>query len=183
MLPTLKTHIWYLVLIAVGVFGFHVWLQEHDARVAAENAIKASEQQVKTLQTQIATTDTKTAQTVQQVRTVVVQAKTQAQIVQTIPQLTDVPLNVRSGPTPSTVVVDSTALLTVVSDLKIASVQLAGCQSNYAAEQAIVEQKDLQIAALKKKPKFWKRVKGDMELVATGIGIVGTLVVLHGGKL
>lgn len=143
-----KTHAVYIALVALLLFFGHIWLSEHDARVQAENTIKG-------LKSQIVTTDKQTAQTVQTVRTIVLKTKTPAQVIAAIPELTDVPLNARPGPTPSTVVVDSSALLTVVADLKITTTQLAGCQSDYKAEQEMV-------VALKKKPKFWKRIESKL---------------------
>jgi hypothetical protein len=164
MLTELKTHVVYIALIALLCIFGHVWLSEHDARVAAENTIKG-------LKSQIVTTDAQVTQKTAQVTQIVKVTKTPAQVVAALPQLTDVDLNARVGPAPSTVVVDSTALLTVVADLKTTSIQLAGCQSDYAAEQQMV-------AALKKKPKFWKRVKKTVEFTGVVLGI-GAVLGIH----
>lgn len=166
------THLFYIVLIVGGILSFRVWLGEHDARVAAENAMNQSQAQIVTLQKQIKDNDTVAAQKVQTIVKVVQAAKTPEQIVQAIPQLTDLPLNTRTIPgDPVDVEVNAQQFVTVLGDLKIAQTNLGACQADLIAEKIIDAQKDTQIATLKKKPKFLSRVKHVAEAVGVGIAI------------
>lgn len=167
-----RTHIFYLVLIAVGVFGAHTWLQEHDARVKAESAIKEQQAVVATLQQQIATNTAQAAAKVQTVVKIVHDAVTPAQVVQAAPLLTDLPLRPRIAiDNPSQVSVDAGPLVTVLGQGRVDAINLAACQSNLTAETAIVDAKQKEIVALTKKPKFFKRVAGVAKAVGVGIGI------------
>jgi hypothetical protein len=152
----LKTHAAYIAsIIALLIFG-HVWLSEHDARVQAENTIK-------TLKSQIVTTDTQAVQKVKVITQIVKVAQTPAQVVTAVPQLTDVALNARVAvDNPAQVSVDALPLLNELAQAKIDSIDLGACKSD-------LKNTNLEVAALKKKPKFWKRVKKDAEELAIAI--------------
>lgn len=174
-----KTHLFYLVLIAGGVFGAHVWLQEHDARVKADGVIKQQEVLVTTLQQQIAANDAQAAAKVQTVVKIVHDAVTPAQVVQAAPKLTDVPLNTRLAvDNPSQVSIDAVPFVALLGQAKVDAVNLAACTVDLKAETAIVAAKDTEIVALKKKPKFLRRVLGAAKAVGVGIGI--GLLLSHG---
>lgn len=168
-----KTHIFYIVVIVIGVVAFRTWLSEHDARMKADAAIQQAEITIKTLQDHQAATDAAATQKVQTVVKIVHDATTPAQVVTSLPQIDTqiaAQLNARQVPmSPADVQVNAAALIQVVGDLKTSQVQLGACQSNLADEKAIAAQKEIEIAALKKKPSFWARVKSHGKWAVAGI--------------
>ena len=168
-----KTHLFYILLIAGGVFSFHTWLQEHDARVAAENSIKVSQAKIETLQNQITATNAAVTQKTAVVTQIVKAAKTPTQVVAAVPQLTNLPLAVRIAPSlaPNEVAVDATALIQLAGEAKAAEIKIDGLQQNYTACQAIVTEEKNEIAALKKKPKFFARLKTVAKDFGIGVGV------------
>lgn len=174
-----KTHIFYIVLIIVAVCGAHYWLLEHDARVKADGVIKQQEAAVATLQQQIATNNAQAAAKVQTVIKIVHDAVTPAQVVQAAPALTDVPLHARvSIDNPSQVSVDAQPLVQVLGQSKEDAINLAACKVDLNAETGIVTAKQSEIAALKKKPNFFNRVKAVAKVFGVGVGI-GLLLSHH----
>jgi ribosomal protein L11 len=174
-----KTHIFYIVLIAVGLIAFRSWLQEHDARQAADNTVKQQEAQVADLKQQIVTANQQAAQKVQVVTKIVHDAVTPSQVVAAIPSLTNVPLNTREVPgNPTDVLVAAQPLIQLAGDDKAAHIQLEACQQVGALKDQQLTAKDVEIAALKKKPSFWKRVLGTAKAVGVGVGI-GLLLSTH----
>ena len=174
-----KTHLFYILLIAGAVVGAHVWLQEHDARVKADGVIKQLEVVVATLQQQIAANDAQAAVKVVTITKVVHAARTPAQVVQALPKITEVPLEARVAvDNPSQVSVDALPLVTLLGQGKVDAVNLAACTVDLQAEKTIVVAKDSEIVALKKKPKFLKRVLGIAKTVGVGVGI-GLLISGH----
>ena len=179
-LPTfLLSHAVWIVGIVVALVMGHVALQEHDQRIAAEAAIKSSQATIATLQQQIATTNAQAAQKVQTITKIVHDlgpSPTTGQIVTAIPQLTDAPLNARViANDPTDVSVASAPFLQFVQQAATDKVSLAACQSDLKNETAITTQKDAQIAALKKKPAFLKRVKKTLEMIAICVTIGAAL--------
>jgi len=168
-----KTHLFYIILIVVGVVAFRSWEQEHDARLLAEQQVKQSDAQVKTLQQQITTNTALAAQKVQVVTKIVHDAKTPAQQIAAIPQLTDVPLNTRPivGLPDGVVAVDLAPLVAELGQCKQDAINLGACTQNYNTCQGIVSLRNAEIVVLKKKPSFWHRVSGVAKSVGVGIGI------------
>lgn len=189
----LKTHLFYIVLIVGGVISFRVWLQEHDARVKADETVKQEELIVKQqetavayLQTQIAATQTQAAQKVQAVQQVVKKATTPQEVVKTLPTLTDLPLAPRPvSDSPTAVEVEAQPLIELAGELKTAEVKLDACQQvsdlqvkQLAAKDAVIEAKDTEVKALKKKPRLFKRLLNVGKAVGVGVGI-GLLISTH----
>jgi len=174
-----KTHLFYIILIVGGVIGFRSWLAEHDQRLASDAAVKQNQVIVADLRQQIAARDAAAAIQKATVVKITQAAKTPEQIVQAIPQLTDVPLNTRIVPglQPTEVAVQAPALLQLVSDLKTTSIDLATCQGDLADEKKIAATDEDTIKELRKKPKFWARVKSHGKA-----GIVGA-VILEGVRI
>jgi hypothetical protein len=171
-----KTHLFYIILIAVGLFSFHAWQQEHDARLLAEQTVKQTDAQVKTLQQQIVTNNTQAAAKVQVVTKIVHDAVTPAQQIAAVPQLSDVQLNAREIPSlapdgPPEVAVDLAPLVMELGQCRQDSINLGACTQNYNACQDIVKARDGEIVVLKKKPNFFHRVVGVAKAVGVGIGI------------
>lgn len=177
MVDYAKTHLFYIVLIVGGVLSFRVWLSEHDARVQAENAVKQAQVTVASLQKQIDSIPPQTAAKVQVVTKVVHDAVTPSQVVAAVPTLTDVPLATRAIPG-NTVDVEVAAvpLVTVLGEFKTAQIELGACQQTDALKDKQLAAKDTEIAALKKKPKFFKRVEHAAEAIGVGVAI-GVLLV------
>jgi len=162
----ITTHLFYIILIAVGVVSFRMWLSEHDARLTADAKVKEA-------QTQIASIVTQAAAQVKVVTKVVHDAVTPSQVVAAVPTLTDVPLATREiTGNPVDVEVAAQPLMQLVGELKTAQIELGACQQ-------VSVLKDQQIAALKKKPKFFTRLKRVAEAVGVGVGI-GLLLGAHG---
>ena len=92
-------------------------------------------------------------------------AVTPSQVVAAIPTLTDVPLATREiTGNPVDVEVAAQPLMQLVGELKTAQIELGACQQ-------VSGLKDQQIVALKKKPKFFTRLKHVAEAVGVGVGI------------
>lgn len=173
------THLFYIILIIVGVVGTHVWLQEHDARIAAENVVKVQELKVADLQSQIETTQQQAATKVQVITKIVHDAVTPSQVVAAIPSLTNIPLETRAVPgDPVDVTVAAAPLVQLAGEAKTAEINLAACENVGLLKDQQLLAKDTEIKALKKKPRFFKRVFGVAKAVGVGVGI-GLLISGH----
>lgn len=179
----LGTHLFYIAVIAIALLCGRAWIGEHDARLLAEQQIKKSEQQVVDLQKQIATNDAAATKQLSILQTQQQQTKTPQQAIAAIPTLADIPLNARPGPTLGTTVVDIMPLFQELNECKQDAVKLNACQSDYKAEVAIVAQKDDQIKALTKKPRFWKRVASTLKTVLFGAAAAEVLHIAIKGAL
>lgn len=165
-----KTHLFYLVLIAIGVISARAWLQEHDARVAADNVVKQQQAEVANLQSQIAATQAQAEQRVNQITQIVKKATTPSGVVKTLPTLTPLPLNPQPV-SPTQVEVDAEPLVQLAGEAKTAEVQLQACQQVSDLKDKQLAAKDTEIVALKKKPRFLKRVTDVAKAVGIGVAI------------
>lgn len=165
-----KTHLFYIILIVMGLIAFRSWLSEHDQRMLADQAVKQADEKVKDLQQQIVAVNAAAAQKVQTVVKIVHDAQTPSQVVQAIPQLTDAPLNARVAPdNPSQVSVDAAPFVQLLGQCKQDNINLGACTQNYNTCQQIVKERDTEIVALKKKPSFWANIKSHGKAAAIGI--------------
>lgn len=172
MLSKLNPHVFYLVVIALGVVGFRSWLTEHDLRVKAEEAIKANQTQIVALQGQIKTTTDAAQKQVQVVVKTVQAIKTPQQAIATIPDLSTLPLNSRPIPdAPDKVAVDAIPLVQELASCKETTIELGACQANSLAKDKIIADQTQEITALKRKPEFWHRVWADTKKITVGVGI------------
>ena len=171
----LVSHLVWVVAIAVGLVIGRIALQEHDEKVLAEASIKASQTTIATLQQQVKDRDAQLAQKVQVITKVVHDlgpAPTTGQIVAAVPQLTDAPLNARTIPGDAVnISVAAFPLVQVLQQAATDHLALGACQGDLKDQKSIDAQKDSQIAALRKKPKFLDRVKHIAEAVGVGIAI------------
>jgi hypothetical protein len=173
------THIFYIILIVISVLSFRVWLQEHDARVTADNVAKQQEVLVADLKKQIEVTQTQAVQEVEVVKQVVAKAKTPSDVVAILPKLTSLPLNTQPVPQDYLKLeVDALPLLQLAGDDKTANTELVACQQVSVLKDQQLTAKDTEIASLKKKPKFFKRMGGALKAVGVGVGI-GVLLASH----
>lgn len=174
----MKTHFIYwigaaVVTVALWV-GFTSWRAEHDARLVAETKIVAAEANIKHLEEDVvaitAERDSKLLVLQQQKKTVT----TPAAAIAAIPDLSTVPLTVHPVPDDLTrVSVDAMQLFTELNSCKQTEVKLEACEATSSKTAEIITQKDAEIVALKKKPRFWKRVGGQLKsgLFWTSLGV------------
>lgn len=179
----LTTHLVWVAAIIVALVIGHAWIGEHDARVVADAQIKTSETVIANLQQQILATNAAAAAKVQTIVKIVHDAQTPAQQIAAIPQLSNIDLNARSIPAltpngPPQVAVDLAPLVQELGQCKVDQTNLQACTADLKNETAIAAQKDVQIAALKKKPSFWHRVGSALKLIGIGVG-VGLMLGAH----
>jgi hypothetical protein len=166
-----------LTLIGLLSLGFVAWVQEHDARIIAEQTVKTAQVQIDSLQKQQTATAALAQVTIAALQKQAAKVTTPAQAVQALtapsaPQLTDVPLNIRAVPSlPDVVTVDALPLFQELDKCKQDAVALNACSTELKDQTAIDAQKDTQIKALKKKKGFWARVKKDVIDTAVTVGI------------
>ena len=172
----IKTHLFYIILIVMGVFAFRSWLSEHDARVQAENTVKQNAVIVASLQDGIKTRDAALAQKVQVITKIVHDVQTPAQAVAAVPQLvTPVQteaLQVKVAPDdPKAIEVQAVPFTELLGELKDTTEENNTCQADLVDQRKIVSTDEDTIKVLKKKPGFWKRVMGTGKAVGVGVGI------------
>jgi hypothetical protein len=171
MIQYLKTHIFYVVIIAVGIIAFRSWLLEHDARLQAEQVAKVAEANIATLRTQIATSDAAAAQTIAALKKRATTVKTPEQAITAIPDVSTLPLHATASPQAGFVQVDALALYQELNQCTQDRTALGACQVARAADEKIIEQKDNEIAAYKKPKSFWHRTVSTLKAVGIGVGI------------
>lgn len=171
-----KTHLFYIILIIVGVVSFRCWLGEHDQRVQAENIAKQQEAHVADLQQQIVAVNQAASQKTQVVTKIVHDAVTPAQQIAAVPQLSNVELHARALPLltpdgPPQVAVDLAPLVQELGQAREDSINLKACQDTSVLKDQQLVAKDVEIKALRKKPNFLHRITGVAKAVGVGIGI------------
>jgi hypothetical protein len=176
------THVGYIVIVAVVLFAGRLYLQEHDARVRAEDTVKTAQTAIQGLQKQ----QSAVAQTAKVEVTVLQKeaaaVKTAPDALAALPNVTDRPLNAEPVPdAPSKVSVDAVPLFQELSICKQCGVNLDAKTKELDIEKQIAAEKDVQIAALKKRPGFMTRVVKGLKVVgcAAGGAAAGSLA---GGK-
>lgn len=165
-----KTHLFYIIIIGVGLIAGRAYIAEHDQRVLSDAAVKAAQVQVQTLQSQIVAEQAAAAQTIAAIKAKVILVKTPAQAIQAIPDVSSLPLNARPAPDGG-VTVDPLPLYTELAQCKIDAVSLNACTQTSAQKDQIITAKDAEIKALRKKPSFFHRVVGTLKTVGIGVGI------------
>lgn len=179
MLNYLKTHLFYVILIAVGIFAFHAWLQEHDQRVEAQTTVRESAARVKDLEAQVTAVKTAADAKVKQLQTAAQAVKTPSQAIAAIPDVSNLPLNIRPLPDNS-VSVDPVQLYQELAACRVTEVKLDACQKTAELKEGVIKEKDNTITALKRKPGFWKRLGGQAKsgsiFISVGIAIAKVLL-------
>jgi hypothetical protein len=176
-------HIFYLVIILMLCFGGHEFIQEHDARMAAENQIKISQVTITDLQQQIVARDKQATAAQKVIVKVIHDVQTPAQAVSALPAVVTEPLPapVTSNTSGDMIIpaADVVQIFDQLGDDKLCRSELVTASADLADTQAIVVQQTTEIKALKKKPSFWKRVKHDAKLIGIGTAIGGLVVLIH----
>lgn len=175
------SHLIWIVALAVAILLGRSYMSEHDARLRADEQIKASKVLIKSLQDHQTATDAAAAQKVQVITRIVHDAVTPVQVVAALPKIdTDLAtkLDAHIVPNdPTDVQVNAPALIAVVGDLKTSQVQLGACQSDLADQKKITAADNDTITALKAKPKFWARMKSH------GKWAIGGMLLFEGVKI
>lgn len=181
MLTYIKTHLFYVIVIALGLLFGHIWLQEHDARLAADALVKQNAISIADLKAQIANTTSAANAKVVTVQKVVAAAITPAQVVAAIPALSDVPLNARVSPgEPGTVTVDAAALVQELGQCKETAIQYGACQVNSLAKDKIIADDELTIKTLKKPHSFFQKIGNGLKIALIAISVVEGVRIVEG---
>lgn len=181
MIQYLKTHVFYVALIAVGLFLGHVWLAEHDARQLADQQVKISEARVAGLQQQIDANRELANATITELKRRAAVVKTVPQAIAAMPDVSALPLNSRALPdSPNQVAVDALPLYQTLNQCKQDTVELGACKANAKLVSEQLDEKNGEIKTLKQKPSFWHRLKSTAKTIGIGaiIGAVGVGVLL-----
>ena len=177
-----RPHLFWVILVSVGLFAFREWLVDHDARLRAEVQVRDLQTNIDTLKAQIATKQTDVHKQVQVVVKEVQAAKTPQQQIAEIPKLTTQPLNPQALPdAPSAVKVELEPLVAQLAQCKQDAIKLGGCQGELALREQIETEQSKQVTILKKKPSFWHRLTSDSKKLAIGVAIGATGVLIARG--
>ena len=175
----IRPHVFWLVLVAVGLFAFRSWLGEHDARLKADVGVKDAQALIDSLKQQIATRQVETEKQVQVIVKEVAAAKTPSEQVAEINKLAVQPIHAEPvANDPGKVTVDLEPMLQEESECRQNAIKLGSCQQELADRLEIEAQQDKQVDLLKKKPGFWKRLGSGAKKIGWGIaiGAAGVLV-------
>jgi hypothetical protein len=187
ILDYLKTsagkHVFGIVIAALVLLVGSSWLQEHDSRLKAESTINQTRVVIDGLQAQMKATDAANKTVIAALQKQRAEVKTAPQAVQAIQAeaKTDAEvqaLDVQPLPdAPEAVRVNSVPLFQKLNSCAQCGDNLTAARSDLATQQAIDKQKDEQIAALKRKPTFWHRVK--VTAITLGIGAAAGYAISH----
>lgn len=175
MVTYLKTHVFYVALIAIMAVAGWTWLKEHDARLLADQQVKVSEAHIQTLQQQIESNQAAAQATITGLKKQAQAVKTPQQALIAIPDVSTLPINARPTEDPSRITVDVAPLFQELSQCKQDAVELNSCRANTKLMTEQLVEKDTEIKALKKKPGFWKRLGGTLKTGGVGV-IIGIAI-------
>ena len=170
-----------IIIAAVLVFFGRTWLQEHDARLRADATVKAAQTQIGDLQKQQTAVHEAAQTKVVVLEKTAEQVKTAQQAVKALQADTEVkaalPSLTPDPELPDQLNVNALQLFQGVNKCEQDAVQLGATTQELTIQKQITAQKDAQIAALKKKPSFWTRVKhGAIDIGCAGAaGALGAL--------
>jgi outer membrane murein-binding lipoprotein Lpp len=182
---TIKTHAGYLIVIAVaaviGCFTFQSWKVEHDQNIINQFKAQAAEANVKHLQADIEQLKSDRDATISALKAKALAVKTAPDAIREIPNVSNLPLNVRPAPeSPSAVIVDAVPLYQELNQCRQDSVALGACTAISAKKDEQLKEKDNELVALKAKPPLRKRIWNEMKhgTFWVGVGITIAKVVL-----
>lgn len=177
-MPFLKTHLFYVIIIAILALAGHQWLQEHDARLRAEAQEKISETAITGLQKQMSDRDMQAQQQVSSLQQLVKTVKTPIQVVKEIPVVAPtlpVPPVLQPDDSINFPKADVLPLFQQLADGKQCAIQLVTAQKDLTDEKSIVGQKQLELDGYKKAAGhhgfFGKLWGGAQKVGLLGIGI------------
>lgn len=178
MTAFIEAHFWKcigaaLLCVALVAAG-KSWLDEHDARLLAEQTIKASDALLVNLQKQKDAADAAGKSAVAALQKAAAQVKTPAQAVAAMPTVTDVPLNLRAVPElPAVVQVDAMGLYKNLEKCKETETALASCQVQLSLAGKIQDTQKVEVDALKHPVGFWHRLKSNAEMIGITAAVAG----------
>jgi hypothetical protein len=186
---TIKTHVGYIVAITLASLGLwvgiHSWLAEHDQRLVAQSKIEESEKRVADLEQHIKDINSITTAKVSALQARIPLVRTPDQVVAAAPEVSfaDLPLNLRKIPNNVVdVQVAAQPLYESLNRCQQQAVEYGACQEREKTKDTLIKEKDGQIADLKSKPSFWKRVKGTLKTAGVSAVItLGLRTLLKGG--
>lgn len=171
-----KTHVFYVAVLCVLAVAGWTWLREHDARLLADQQVKVSEARVANLQQHIEANQQAAAATIADLKRRAIAVKTPAQAIAAIPDVTNLPIaSIPIPDNPDRVSVLALPLYQELNQCKQDQAALTACQANTKLMVDQLTEKNTEIAALKKKPGFWKRLKGTVK--TGGIGVIIGIVI------
>lgn len=195
------------VALLLGVYGFHTWLAEHDARIRAQEQISAAQKnfdqasaELKQREQQDAQRDASTQATIAKLAAAAAEQKTPQQITQWVPaQIPNLPVPIKAtapeqgSAAPAVFEVPQVDLSYLKQDIATCqqnAAALAGAQADVAscaAQKKILQTQlvdvEKQRDALQMELKggtFWRRVKHDLKAFAIGAAIGATAAALCG---
>lgn len=174
-------HAFYLIIIAVGLVAGYSWLKEHDQRLLSDQQVKVSEARVQSLQSQIEANSVAAQQTIALLKKQAATVRTVPQAIAAIPDVSNLQLTPRALPDdPTRVSVEALPLYNELNQCRQDAAELGACRKNAELMTEQLGEKQKEIVALKKKPKFWARFKSTAKTVGIGaiIGAVGVGVLL-----
>ncbi len=171
---TLHIHAYYLGIIGVLLLVGHSWLAEHDARLKADEIVKAAQSQIVSLQQTIAERDKQAKQTIAPIVKIIHDTATVPEAIKSIPSAVIKPLQSPIVPAPNNAMLipepDVLPIFDQLADDKVCRTMLATADADALDQKKIISQKDDQIVALKKKPNVWHRIASTAKDI--GIGVV-----------
>lgn len=178
-------HVESLVIAGALLFGGRMWIQDHDARLQADAAVKTAEANVKALQAQqvkvVKDTQTKVVVLQQKSAAVDTPVKAVAALPEAAPELKAEPL----PDTPDKVAVDALPLFKDINQGQQCAVELQGCQAALTLQKSIDGEKDTEVKAEAKKPGFFHRLGKGLKVVGCSAGgaAVGSLAGSKGAAI
>lgn len=174
--------VFFGVLLALALGGYS-WINEHDARIKAEQTVKESAARVSSLEDKIKAADASGKAAVKAIEKKAAAVKTPEQAIQAIPDLSSIPLTPRKAPdSPTAVEVEAVPLVQELAACKEGAVNLGTCETKLALKDQIITEKDEQIKALSGKKSFWKRLGGGVKAMGCAAGGAGLGAIISGGK-
>lgn len=175
---TAGKHVFAIALSVVAIISFRSYMAEHDARLIADQQVKAAQSQIDTLQKQQVQADKAAKIQVVRLQAKAAEVKTAPEAIAALPSVSVEQLKARALPdAPSAVSVEAVPLYQELNKCKQDAVNLGACSVKLDLQQKIDADKDVQITALKKKPGFWHRVKSTA--ITLGIGAAAGYVLTH----
>lgn len=168
-------HIIGAVFFVFFCIGLYSYVQEHDARIRAEDAVKTAETSVTALHANAVTTATTAARAVEVVQRQAAVVTTVPEAVAALPavapELHAEPLDKPLADAPVKVAVDALPLFQDLATCRESTIRLNACTTELDDSTKIETAKDAEIKVLKSKGSFWSRVKTTAEMVGIGVAI------------
>jgi hypothetical protein len=178
-------HVKALAIAGALVFAGRIYLQDHDARLKADETVKTAQATIDGLQKQAQAVQAVAARKVVILQKEAATVKTGPQALEHLPELDMPELRPEPMPDPERVSVQVVPLYQDLNACKQCSIELEATKQALELQTAISKEKDTEITALKRKPSFLKRL-GRAALVtgcAAGGSAAGSLAGAKGAAI